>query len=264
MVKVGIIAGTGLDNPSILKNRKEIEVDTPFGKPSSHIVEGEIEGVSVALVFRHGVGHTIMPSHVNFRANIYALKHVGCTHVVGSSACGSLKEEYAPGHFVVVDQFIDRTTKREQSFYDSSCEEFKGICHIPMQNPFCSKIRQKMDECCEEMNLTFHKTGTIVVIEGPRFSSRAESNVFRSWNADLVGMTTVPEVVLAREAGMCYASIGMVTDYDCWKEESVSIPAVMAVMKRNSENVQKLFCKLLPKIKDEECGCQTDITCAVF
>ncbi len=162
-----------------------------------------------------------MPSLVNYRANIWALRLQGCTHVLATTACGSLREEIEPGHIVILDQFIDRTHKRKATFYDGKEGSPKGICHIQMDHPFCERTRDILIRCAKEVGLTCHDKGTTVTIEGPRFSSKAESNLFRSWSCDVVNMTTVPEVCLAKEAGLCYASIGLPTDYDCWKDEPV-------------------------------------------
>ncbi|XP_054356575.1 S-methyl-5'-thioadenosine phosphorylase isoform X5 [Pongo pygmaeus] len=217
-VKIGIIGGTGLDDPEILEGRTEKYVDTPFGKPSDALILGKIKNVDCVLLARHGRQHTIMPSKVNYQANIWALKEEGCTHVIVTTACGSLREEIQPGDIVIVDQFIDRTTMRPQSFYDGSHSCARGVCHIPMAEPFCPKTREVLIETAKKLGLRCHSKGTMVTIEGPRFSSRAESFMFRTWGADVINMTTVPEVVLAKEAGICYASIAMATDYDCWKE----------------------------------------------
>ncbi|KAI4874614.1 hypothetical protein NFI96_020932 [Prochilodus magdalenae] len=217
-IKIGIIGGSGLDDPDILECRTENFVDTPFGKPSDALIKGKIKNVECVLLARHGRQHTIMPSNVNYRANIWALKEEGCTHVVATTACGSLREDIQPGDIVLLDQFIDRTTKRVQTFYDGSPSSPSGVCHIPMAEPFCSKTREVLLEVVKGLGIRYHPRGTMLSIEGPRFSSRAESHMFRQWGADLINMTTVPEVVLAKEAGLCYASIAMATDYDCWKE----------------------------------------------
>uniref|UniRef100_A0A3B3SL86 S-methyl-5'-thioadenosine phosphorylase n=1 Tax=Paramormyrops kingsleyae TaxID=1676925 RepID=A0A3B3SL86_9TELE len=222
-IKIGIIGGSGLDDPDILEGRTEKHVDTPFGKPSDVLILGKIKNVECVLLARHGRQHTIMPSNVNYRANIWALKDEGCTHLLVTTACGSLREEIQPGHIVLVDQFIDRTTKRIQTFYDGSPTSPPGVCHIPMAVPFCSRTRQVLLEVARDLEVKCHPQGTMVSIEGPRFSSRAESLMLRQWGADVINMTTVPEVVLANEAGLCYASIAMATDYDCWKEHEEAV-----------------------------------------
>jgi 5'-methylthioadenosine phosphorylase len=256
MVKIGIIGGSGLEDPQILKDAKEVEVETKFGKPSSALTIGKIEGVDVVILSRHGKKHSIMPTNVPNQANIWALKEQGCTHILASSAAGSLREEIKPGDFVIVDQFIDRTTKRKSTFYEKD-----HVCHIPMAEPFCTDSRKNLFASAKELGLKVHDKGTVVTIEGPRFGTRAESNLFRQWKADVVNMSTVPECVLAREAGMCYAVVVMSTDYDCWKEsESVDIQMVLKTFKENASNAVKLFLKTIPKIKDNpECRCRTDI-----
>lgn len=244
-----------------MKDAKEVSVSTKFGKPSSHLTTGKISNVDVAIIARHGKNHSIMPSSVNFRANIMALKEQGCTHIIATSACGSLKEEIKPGDLVFLDQFIDRTTKRASTFYDAD-----KVCHIPMAEPFCLKLRKILAETAAEMKLEHHKEGTVITIEGPRFSTKAESHLYRQWNADVINMSTVPEVVLAREAGICYAVVAMSTDYDCWHstEEGVNIEMVLKIMKQNAENVKKLLLASIPKIKHTECQCREEIKTAVI
>ncbi|CAO2588060.1 S-methyl-5'-thioadenosine phosphorylase, partial [Lemmus lemmus] len=249
-VKIGIIGGTGLDDPEILEGRTEKYVDTPFGKPSDALILGKIKNVDCVLLARHGRQHTIMPSKVNYQANIWALKEEGCTHVIVTTACGSLREEIQPGDMVIIDQFIDRP----QTFYDGSHCSARGVCHIPMAEPFCPKTREVLIETAKKLGLRCHSKGTIVTIEGPRFSSRAESLVFRTWGADVINMTTVPEVVLAKEAGICYASIAMATDYDCWKEheEAVSVDGVLKTMKENANKAKSLLLTTIPQIGSME------------
>jgi len=260
-VKIGIIGGSGLEDPKILKDAKEIKVDTPYGKPSSALTIGKISGVEVVLLSRHGRKHQIMPTNVPNQANIHALKEQGCTHILASSASGSLKEEIKPGDFIIVDQFIDRTTKRKSTFYEKD-----HVCHIPTAEPFCGELRKLLFESCKELKLRAHEKGTVVTIEGPRFGTKAESNLFRSWKCDVVNMSTVPECVLAREAGICYAVVVMSTDYDCWKsDERVDIQTVLKVFKQNADNVVKLFTATIPKIKDNpECQCRKDIKGALI
>nr|XP_023655140.1 S-methyl-5'-thioadenosine phosphorylase isoform X1 [Paramormyrops kingsleyae] len=248
--KIGIIGGSGLDDPDILEGRTEKHVDTPFGKPSDVLILGKIKNVECVLLARHGRQHTIMPSNVNYRANIWALKDEGCTHLLVTTACGSLREEIQPGHIVLVDQFIDRTTKRIQTFYDGSPTSPPGVCHIPMAVPFCSRTRQVLLEVARDLEVKCHPQGTMVSIEGPRFSSRAESLMLRQWGADVINMTTVPEVVLANEAGLCYASIAMATDYDCWKEheEAVCVDNVLKTMKENASKASSILLSAIPLI----------------
>ncbi len=262
MVKIGIIGGSGLEDPNILKDAKEIEVITKYGGPSSKLALGKIGGVDVVILSRHGRTHSISPTNVNNRANIMALKGQGCTHILAATACGSLREEIKPGHFVFVDQFIDRTSKRHQTFYD----ENKGVCHIPMAEPFCPKLREKLVEAAKELNFDFHEKGTVVTIEGPRFSTKAESRMFQLLGGDVVNMSTVPEAVLAKEAGLCYQAIAMSTDYDCFieTEEYVTIEMVLATMKTNAENVKKLWLNVIPKIRGDSCDCGKHIKTAVI
>ncbi|XP_058157920.1 S-methyl-5'-thioadenosine phosphorylase isoform X2 [Dasypus novemcinctus] len=253
-VKIGIIGGTGLDDPDILEGRTEKYVDTPFGKPSDALILGKIKNVDCVLLARHGRQHTIMPSKVNYQANIWALKEEGCSHVIVTTACGSLREEIQPGDIVIIDQFIDRTTVRPQTFYDGSHSCTRGVCHIPMAEPFCPKTREVLIETAKKLGLRCHSKGTMITIEGPRFSSRAESLMFRTWGADVINMTTVPEVVLAKEAGICYASIAMATDFDCWKEheEAVSVDKVLKILKENANKAKSLLLTTIPQIGSME------------
>ena len=262
MVKIGIIGGSGLEDPKILKDAREIEVDTKFGKPSSPLTIGKIKGIDVVILSRHGKKHSIHPGAVNYRANIMALKEQGCTNIIATSACGSLREEIKPGDFVVVDQFIDRTHGRQSTFYDKD-----NVCHIPMAEPFCRDIRKVLYDTAKELKFPVHEKGNVVPIQGPRFSTKAESHMFRSWKADVINMSTVPECVLAREAGICYTVVCMSTDYDCWRssEEAVDIRMVLKTFKENAEKVKKLIIASMPKIKDNpECRCRTDIKNAII
>jgi len=249
MVKIGIIGGSGLDNPDILQNAKDIEVNTPYGKPSSLLKIGKIKGIDVVLISRHGREHTIPPTQVNFRANVFALKQQGCTHILATTACGSLKEEIKRGHLVVLDQFIDFTRHRKITFH----EEFKPgkMVHTPMAEPFNRDLRELLIRTCKDLDITCHEKGTVVTIEGPRFSTKAESRMFRQWGADIINMSIAPEVTLANEAGIPYAAVAMSTDYDCWKEneEPVTWEAVLEIFKANVEKVTKLLVNVIPKIK---------------
>uniref|UniRef100_A0A8C5LL44 S-methyl-5'-thioadenosine phosphorylase n=1 Tax=Leptobrachium leishanense TaxID=445787 RepID=A0A8C5LL44_9ANUR len=253
ITKVGIIGGSGLDDPDILEGRTEKYVETPFGKPSDALIIGKIKNVDCVLLARHGRQHTICPTNVNYRANVWALKTEGCTHILVTTACGSLKEDIQPGDVVVLDQFIDRTTKRPQTFYDGgAC--LPGVCHIPMSDPFCSKTREVLIDVAKKLGIKYHSKGTMITIEGPRFSSRAESHMFRLWGADVINMTTVPEVVLAKEAGICYASIALATDYDCWKEheEAVSVDRVLKTLKENANKATTILLTAIPQIASME------------
>lgn len=249
-VKIGIIGGSGLNNPSLFEETSECTVQTPYGDPSDVLREGLINRVPCVLLARHGRKHTIMPTNVNYRANLWALKEKGCTHVVVSTACGSLQEHIKPGDFVIIDQFIDRTTKRHQTFYDGADNHPPGILHLPMDTPFCGDTRKLLLDSCQELGYTAHPTGTMMTIEGPRFSSKAESKMFRQWGGDVINMTTVPEVVLARELGLLYAAVAMATDYDCWREgeEVVSVEKVMKTFKMNAEKATKVLKTVVSKI----------------
>jgi 5'-methylthioadenosine phosphorylase len=255
-VEIGIIGGTGLYDPNLLKNVRGVEVSTPYGPPSDSFTIGEIAGRSVAFLARHGRKHTIRPTDVNSRANMYAFKKLGVTRVLAVSTVGSLKEEYKPGDLVFIDQFIDRTTKREQSFYTH-----ERVCHISVAEPMCPEVRKTLMNVSKKSKIDAHSNGTYVCIEGPRFSTKAESRMFQMWGADVVGMTMVPECVLAREAELCYASTAMITDYDCWKDHPVSTNEIVSTMRLNVEKVKKLIMGAvleLPK-KREKCQC----TCAL-
>lgn len=248
-IKIGIIGGSGMDDPRLMTNIKERKVKTPYGSPSSPLTIGKINGVDVAILARHGKGHSIYPTGVNFRANIYALKKEGCTHILATTAVGSLREKIKPGDLVFVDQFIDHTKHRALTFHDEK------VIHTPMAEPFCKNLRSLLSKSAKELKLRHHAKGTVITIEGPRFSTKAESHMFRSWGADVINMSTVPEVILAREIGICYQSIAMSTDYDCWKEgeEPVTWEMILNIMKKNADNVKKLLLKTITKIKYTEC-----------
>jgi len=250
--EIGIIGGTGLYDPALLKNIQEIEVNTPYGAPSSTFTLGELSGRKVAFLARHGSTHTIRPTDVNSRANIFAFKKLGVHRVLAVSTVGSLKEEYRPGDIAFLDQFIDRTTRREQSFYSSD-----KVCHISVAEPMCPEMRKTLIAASKTIKIDAHPKATYVCIEGPRFSSKAESNLFRQWSADVVGMTLVPECVLAREAELCYASISAITDYDSWKEHPVSTDEVIATMRANVEKVKKILVETVANLPQKRgCDCQ--------
>lgn len=248
-LKIGIIGGSGLDDCQIIQSRSEKTVVTHWGNPSDTLIEGKINGVDCVLLARHGRNHSIMPTDINYRANVWAFKELGCTHLIVSTATGSLQEHIRPGDIVIPDNFIDRTTKRAQTFYDGK-EVLAGVCHVPMEPAFCNRTRDILIETASECGIHVHKNGTVVTIEGPRFSTKAESRLFRSWGADLVNMTLVPEVVLAKEAGLCYAAIAMATDYDCWRDsgENVNVADVLATFKDNVSKVTKLITHVIPRI----------------
>jgi 5'-methylthioadenosine phosphorylase len=256
--EIGIIGGTGLYDPKLLKNVEEITLDTPYGAPSDSITVGELSGRRVAFLPRHGKKHTIRPTDVNSRANIFALKKLGVQRILAPSAVGSLKEEFKPGDLVFVDQFIDRTTRREQSFYNE-----KQVCHISVAEPMCPELRRTLIAAAKDAGISAHNTGTYVCIEGPRFSTKAESRMFRSWGADVVGMTVVPECVLAREAELCYASIATVTDYDVWKDHPVCVDDIMKTMRANIENIKRIIVEAVARMpKERGCECKNALKSA--
>ncbi len=252
MVKIGIIGGSGLDNPNILTEPTDLDITTKFGKPTSHLKIGKIKGIKVVLIARHGREHTVPPTQVNFRANIQALKDQNCTHILATTACGSLRQQIDRGDLVILDQFIDFTRHRKITFH----EYFKpnDAKHTPMAEPFDKELRKKLIQTCEEINLKFHKKGTVITIEGPRFSTKAESNMFRIWGADVINMSIAPECALSNEAGIPYAAIAMSTDYDCWKEneESVSWEGILEIFKANVEKVTQLLINTIPKVENKK------------
>lgn len=244
-MKVAIIGGSGFENPDILKDSREIDVETPYGKTSSTFITGKISGVEVVILSRHGRDHSIPPSQVNNRANLWAIKKLECTHVLATTACGSLREDIKRGDLVILDQFIDFTRHREVTFHD---EFTNGVLnHTPMADPFNNELRQKLNRTASELKLNYHQIGTVITIEGPRFSTRAESNMFRLWGADVINMSVAPECILANEIGLPYAAVAMSTDYDCWKtdEEPVTWEEVLKVFNQNVENVIQLLVKTI-------------------
>ncbi|XP_050440887.1 S-methyl-5'-thioadenosine phosphorylase-like [Adelges cooleyi] len=253
-VKVGIIGGSGLDDPSFFTDSTEHKIDTPYGPPSDSLFSGKINGVDCVLLSRHGRKHSISPSDVNYRANIWALKQLGCTHVIASSATGSLKEQIKPGDLVILDSFIDLTKKRHYTLYSDK------VMHIPIEPAFCLTTRNIVIDTAKELGIAVHETGTAVVIEGPRFSTKAESNLYRSWNVDLVNMTLAPEVVLAKEAGLLYCVVAMATDYDCWREatEKVNVANVLKVFQENVEKVTRIFISVVTKIAEKNWDTEID------
>lgn len=246
-IKVGIIGGSGLDNLDIFSNARDTCKGTIWGEPSSPVREGEIKGVPVAIIARHGRNHSITPSSVNYRANIQVLKDLGCTHILATSAAGSLREEIQRGDLVLIDQFIDFTKQRKMTFHDSFPNE---PVHAAMPDPFDAGLREILINLCRKNGFSFHPTGTVITIEGPRFSTRAESRMFRIWGADIINMSVATEAALANEAGLPYAVIGMSTDYDCWKEDEtpVSWEEVFQVFKTNAEKVTTLLVEAVPAI----------------
>lgn len=248
MAKIGIIGGSGLDDPDILSSHEECDIETPYGKPSAPLKSGTIADVDVLLLARHGREHTIPPTGVNNRANIHALKSLGCTHVLATTAVGSLKDEIGRGDLAILDQFIDFTRHRKNTFHDVF--EPHKMVHAPMADPFSEELRTVLIEGCRELGYSHHERATVVTIEGPRFSTRAESRMFRAWGADVINMSIAPECALANEAGLPYAAVAMSTDYDCWKqdEEPVTWEAVLEIFSLNVEKVTNLLKLTIPKI----------------
>ena len=244
--EIGIIGGSGLYSMPGLTEIQEVTMETPFGSPSDPLLLGTLEGRKVAFLARHGKGHRILPSELNFKANIYALKSLGVTSILSVSAVGSLKEEHKPTDFVIPDQFIDRTFSRSATFFGEGI-----VGHVGFGDPVCPIVVDTFVKACEEVGVVGKKGGTYICMEGPQFSTRAESNLYRSWGADVIGMTNLQEAKLAREAEISYATLAMVTDYDCWREghDDVTVDQVIAVMHQNSENAQKVVkaaIRLLP------------------
>lgn len=249
MVKIGIIGGSGLDKPGILELPQELTVETPYGAPSSPLLCGKLKGTEIVILSRHGWQHTIPPSKVNNRANIFALKAIGCTHIITTTACGSLREEIGRGDLVIPDQFIDFTRHRNITFFD----EFEPgkMNHTPMADPFEKDLRNLIIASARKIGVEIHERGTVITIEGPRFSTRAESRMFRIWGADVINMSVAPEATLANELGIPYAAIAMSTDYDCWKEdeESVTWEEVIRVFNNNVNKVLRLLQEVIPEVK---------------
>jgi 5'-methylthioadenosine phosphorylase len=236
-VEIGIIGGSGLYAMPGLSGLKEVKLTTPFGEPSDAYMVGELDGRKVVFLARHGRGHRISPSELNFRANIYGMKMLGVEYILSVSAVGSLKEEHKPTDFVIPDQFIDRTFARQGSFFTEGI-----VAHVGFGDPVCSVVAKAFEQGCKEVGVVGKLGGTYVCMEGPQFSTRAESNLYRSWGADVIGMTNLQEAKLAREAEMSYATMAMVTDYDCWREghDDVTVEQVVAVIHQNSENAAKV------------------------
>ncbi|MCC7254173.1 S-methyl-5'-thioadenosine phosphorylase [Hyphomicrobium sp.] len=249
---LGIIGGSGFYNLPGLENPRWEKVMTPWGAPSDEILFAEIAGLPVRFLPRHGRGHPVPPSAINFRANIDALKRAGVTDLVSVSACGSLREDLAPGHFVLVDQFVDRTFAREKSFFGPGL-----VAHVSVADPVSPLLVDALERAAQGEGITYTRGGTYLVMEGPQFSTRAESNLYRSWGMDVIGMTNMPEAKLAREAEICYATVAMVTDYDCWHDDhaDVDVASIIAIMKDNTEKAQRLVGCLAREFPREHPAC---------
>lgn len=257
--EVGIIGGSGVYDPTMLEDVSEIKVSTPFGAPSDLVSVGSLQGHTVAFIPRHGRKHQIPPHRVPYRANIWALRELGVKRVIAASAVGSLREDYKPSEFVIVDQFIDRTKWRDDTFYEGG-----QVCHVSTADPFCPELREIFSRSAGSLTIDMHDRGTYVCIQGPRFSTRAESRLFRSWGVDVIGMTLFPEVALAREAELCYVSVAMVTDYDVWAEKPVSTSEILGTMSKNSESFRRLVMNTVPKIPAKRsCECASALRSAL-
>lgn len=249
---LGIVGGSGLYDIPGLQKPTWRHIDSPWGKPSDDILFAEIDGLPIRFLPRHGRGHKVSPTHINYRANIDALKRAGVTDLISVSACGSLKEELPPGHFVIVDQFIDRTFAREKSFFGAGC-----VAHVSVAEPVSPLLADAIEAASRAENIPTTRGGTYLAMEGPQFSTRAESELYRSWGCSVIGMTNMPEAKLAREAEICYATIAMVTDYDCWHDEHahVDVASVIAIMKDNTEKAQRLVLNLAKAMPKEHPAC---------
>ncbi len=258
---IGIIGGSGLYELEGLKNIEEIEVNTPFGKPSDKLIKGELEGKTLIFLPRHGRGHKIPPHKLNFRANIYALKMMGVERIISVSAVGSMKDEIKPGDMVIVDQFIDRTWGRESTFFEEGI-----VGHVSFAEPVCPELKEILYNASKKVVERTHKNGTYICINGPQFSTKAESFLYRSWNVDVIGMTNVNEAKLAREAEICYITLALATDYDCWKEDnSVTVEEVIKILNQNIENAKKIIAEAVKNIPEKrECPCKNALQNAIL
>jgi len=262
--EIGIIGGSGLYAMPGLTNVREERVTTPFGEPSDVFVLGELEGRKVAFLARHGRGHRILPSELNFRANIFAMKMLGVDLILSVSAVGSLKEEHKPTDFIIPDQFIDRTFARASTFFGEGI-----VAHVAFGDPICAPLADVLKKACDTVGVVGNSGGTYICMEGPQFSTRAESNLYRSWGADVIGMTNLQEAKLAREAEICYATVAMVTDYDCWREghDDVTVDQIVAVMHQNAENASKVVraaVAAIPADMTKGCACVDALKYAIL
>ena len=259
---IAVIGGSGLYDIPGLEDIEEHNIQTPFGEPSSPVFVGTLEGKRVAFLARHGIGHVLTPTEVNYRANIYALKSMGVEHIVSVSACGSLREDYAPGHLVVPDQLFDFTRDRKRTFFEDGI-----VAHIGVADPYCPSFSDQVYAAAKSTNAVVHQGGAFITIEGPRFSTRGESNIYRTWGLDLIGMTTSPEAFLAREAEMCYGVIAHVTDYDVWRvsEEAVSVELIIKTLQKNTEFAQAAIRELVINLDaKQECDCADALKAALI
>ena len=260
--EIGIIGGSGLYSMPGLTKVKEVRLKTPFGKPSDAYVLGTLEGRRVAFLARHGRGHRILPTELNFRANIYGFKQLGVERIVSISAVGSLKEEHKPLEFVIPDQFFDRTRHRVDTFFGNGI-----VAHIAFADPICPQLAQAVEGACRKAGVTAKRGGTYVCMEGPQFSTKAESNIYRSWGMDVIGMTNLQEAKLAREAEICYVTVAMVTDYDCWHphHDSVTVDQIVAVLLKNAENATRVVREAVSAMpKERACKCGSALAHAIL
>jgi 5'-methylthioadenosine phosphorylase len=261
-IQLAIIGGSGLYAFEDLKDIETLEIDTPFGKPSSPITVGTLKGNKIAFLARHGIGHVLSPTKVPYRANIYALKSLGVTQIISVSACGSLKEAYAPGHIVIPDQIFDFTHHRKRSFFEDGM-----VAHVSVADPFCASLSDTLEAALKAAGATYHRGGTYITIEGPRFSTRGESNTYRQWGMDIIGMTASPEVFLAREAEICYATMAHVTDYDVWhvSEEPVTVEMVIKTLLHNVSLAQETIKDIIGRLDTTEtCACHSALKNAII
>ncbi|XP_001996202.2 purine nucleoside phosphorylase [Drosophila grimshawi] len=249
-VKIGIIGESGLDTLTVLSDRKECSVCTPFGKPSDLIIEGSIENVNCALLSRNGRLHDIMPSNINYRANIWAMRKLGCTHIIGTHTVGSLRDNIYAGDIIVPHDIIDNTSKRVQTFYDGAVGSPFGVCHLPMYPAFCERTRDHLLRATKDLKFPIHSKATVITLEGPRYSTFAENNAYRNWGADVISMTLCPEAVLAKEAGILYASLSFVTNKECWcaKQPIATTTEIIYTFKKQVDKVQAILMNAIQEI----------------
>lgn len=263
--RIGIIGGSGIYDIAGLTNKRWEKVTSPFGEPSSELLFGELDGHNIVFLPRHGRGHRIPPTEINFHANIDALKRVGVTDVISVSAVGSLREDLPPGTFVIIDQFIDRTFARNKSFFGTGL-----VAHVSMAYPVCKRLGDHIEMAAREANISIVRGGTYLVMEGPQFSSLAESNLYRTWGCDVIGMTNMPEAKLAREAEMCYATVAMVTDFDCWHpdHEHVTVGQIIKMLTENADKAKTLVTHVIPKVRTDAlagvCSCRSALEFALI
>jgi len=262
---LGIIGGSGLYDIEGLVNKKWVKVNSIFGEPSDEILFAELDGLEIRFLPRHGRGHLLTPSEINYKANIEALKKIGVTEIISISAVGSLREDYVPGDFVLVDQFVDRTHSRKSTFFQNGL-----VAHVSMAHPVCSRNGSHILEAAKHESIKIHEKGTYIVMEGPQFSTKAESEIYRKWECDVIGMTNMPEAKLAREAEICYTSVAMVTDFDCWhpNHENVTVDAIIKVLTANAANAKKLIKRFVPFFlndnNSENCTCKKALDNAII